>query len=363
MTKKLNWKNIIGWIVAIAVIFGIIGYNAYQDNKKTVDGKRKVYAIVQLTGPIAEAGKHVKAAMDSWMEMHPDAAFDVVYVDNESRPDKAVTGIQQKTVNDDHPITLTVGSIFANVIFPVMKDRQGFNFSIITFNSIVGDYKNVQNLSYSLEQVVQPIVDKINKNYKSVGIISSFDEFGEQQKNYLLQHLNPDIRSFSVAFPANQQDIRLETQKMLLNKPEVVVILMTPSIMYQNVLRELKNNFSGKILADIIFENKFLNEVTLNTDMDVEGITSKNDPTNKDLAELKNKLAQRNSYLFYTTKQAYDSLDIINYVMKNNLPLNQDTFKQLGHWDDMNSITFSGNGKSSIDYVLLPFKNGQFVEE
>ena len=139
--SKLNWKSIVGWGVAIAVIFGIVGYNAYQDNVKTTTGKRKVYTIVQLTGPIAEAGKHVKAAMDSWLEMHPNASFDLVYVDNESKPDKAVTGIQQKAINDDHPITITVGSIFANVIFPVMKDRNGFNFSIITFNPIVSRKK------------------------------------------------------------------------------------------------------------------------------------------------------------------------------------------------------------------------------
>ena len=361
--KKINWKSIIGWGVAALVAVGIVGYNAYQDNVKTTTGKRKVYAIVQLTGPIAEAGKHVKAAMDSWMEMHPDASFDLVYVDNESKPDRAVTGIQQKSVNDDHPITLTVGSIFANVIFPVMKDRNGFNFSIITFNPIVEGYTNAQNLSYSLDEVVQPIVDKINRNYKSVGIVSSFDEFGEQQKNYLLQHLNPGVRSFSAAFPANQQDIRLEMQKLLLNKPEVVVILMTPSIMYQNVLRELKNNFSGKILADLAFENKFLNDVARDSNMDVEAVISKSNLRNKRRAEFKSKLESKNSYLSYTTKQSYDSLDIIDYVMKNNLPFSQDTFKQLGHWEGMNNITFPGNGKSSIEYVLLPFKNGEFVEE
>lgn len=359
---RSNWAKIIGCVMAIAVIFGIAGYKAHQNSFQTISEKQKVYVVVQLTGPIAEAGKHVKAAMDSWVEMNPNAAFDVVYVDNESRPDKAVTGIQQKTINDEHPITLTVGSIFANVVFPIMKDRQGFNFSIITFNSIVGDYSNVQNLSYSLEEVVRPIADKINKDYKSVGIISSLDEFGEQQKKYLLQHLSPDINFSSIAFPTNQQDIRLETQKLLLNKPDVVVILMTPGIMYQNVLRELKNNFSGKVLVDLAFENKFLNEEVSASNMDVEAVISKTNLENQRLLEFESKLKSKNSYLSYTTKQSYDALDIINYIMKNNLSFNQDTFKQMRNWTGMNNITFLGKGMSSIEYILLPFKNGRFEE-
>ncbi|MBP5534601.1 MAG: amino acid ABC transporter substrate-binding protein [Alphaproteobacteria bacterium] len=351
-------KVLIVLFVIICVV--AVGYNAYQSKQQVNEGKRKVYVVVQLTGPIAEAGKHVKAAMDSWMEMHPDASFDLVYVDNESRPDKAVTGIQQKTINDDHPITITIGSIFANVVFPVMKNREGFNFSIITFNPIVEGYSNAQNLSYSLNDVVQPIANKINQNYQSVAIVSSLDEFGEQQKNYLIKHLNSDIQVYSVAFPANQQDIRLETQKLLMNNPDAVVILMTPGIMYQNVLKELKNNFSGRIIADLAFENKFLNEVVKDLNMDVEAIISKTNIHNKQLSEFEQKLANKNSYLSYTTKQSYDSLSIIDYFMKNNLSFTQNVFKQLGSWSGMNNITFLGDGKSSIEYELIPFKNGQF---
>ena len=36
---KINWKNILGWIVAIAVIVGIVGYNAYQEQQKAVEYK------------------------------------------------------------------------------------------------------------------------------------------------------------------------------------------------------------------------------------------------------------------------------------------------------------------------------------
>ena len=348
--------------LCVALVIFAVGYNSYQSQQKGTADKKSVYVSVQLTGPVALAGKHVKAAMDSWMEMHPDASFELVYVDNESRPDRAVTGMQQKTLDDKHPITLTIGSIYANVIFPVMKNRNGFNFSIMSFNSIVEGYDNAQNLSSSLADVMQPIVDKVNQNYKSVGIISSLDEFGRQETNYFVKHLNPDIQKFAVDFPLNQQDIRLEMHKLLLNKPEVVVILITPSMTYQNVLRELKHNYSGKILADLAFENNFLSEIATGSDMDIETVISKTNMRNQNLKEFEQKLKNKNSYLFYTTKQSYDALDIIDYAIKNNMPLSQNTFERIGHWAGMNNITFTGKGHSSIEYVLVPFKDGQFIQ-
>ena len=57
----MNWKKIIGWVLAVAVVVEVVAFNMHQQQSNTT-GKRKVYAIVQLTGPIAEAGKHVKAA-------------------------------------------------------------------------------------------------------------------------------------------------------------------------------------------------------------------------------------------------------------------------------------------------------------
>ena len=359
--KKLNWKKIIGWGIVVLGLGFVIYFNMKDQKSLQNSKKRNVYVVLQLTGPIAEAGKHVKTAMDSWIEMHPHASFNLIYVDSESMPNKAVTGIQQKTLNDDHPITITAGSIFSNVILPVMEERDGFNFSIISLNSVVDGYTNAQNLSYSTEGLMQPIVDEINKRYKSVAVISSFDENGEQQKNYLVEHVHPQIKVFKLSLFPNQQDIRLEIIKLLRNKPEVVVILMTPTLVYQNVLKELRSNFSGTVLTDIVFENKFLNEVVSNSNLKVYTLVDKNISNNQKLKEFEKKLLNNNSYLFFVTKQSYDALDIIDYFIKNDLPFEQDTFAQIGYWAGMSNITFSGKGESSIKYDLVPFKNKQFI--
>ena len=93
--KKLNWKSVVGCIAAVILIFVIIGYNAYQAKQQTVIGKKKVYAILPLTGMLSGPGEQFKSAINTWVKQNPDALFDVVFLDNEGKTAQAVNIVNQ----------------------------------------------------------------------------------------------------------------------------------------------------------------------------------------------------------------------------------------------------------------------------
>ena len=104
MESKMNWKKVLGWGVAIAVVFGIIGYNAYQEHLKSLTNKKRIYAILPITGGLAFQGKEEKKTMEVWMQNHPDAPFELEILDNESNPTKSLTLAQRVAINDTQPL-------------------------------------------------------------------------------------------------------------------------------------------------------------------------------------------------------------------------------------------------------------------
>ena len=58
--SKLNWKKVIGWAVAAAVVVGVVGFNMHQQQALQNSDKKIVYAILPLSGQIAQYGKDMQ---------------------------------------------------------------------------------------------------------------------------------------------------------------------------------------------------------------------------------------------------------------------------------------------------------------
>ena len=76
--KKINWKSIIGWGVAALVVIGVVGTNMYQ--RQHTGSKPKVYAILPLSGSVADFGQKIKSYMTMYMNNTQDVPFEIVYL-------------------------------------------------------------------------------------------------------------------------------------------------------------------------------------------------------------------------------------------------------------------------------------------
>ena len=89
--SKINWRKVIGWGVAALVIIGVVGTNMYNQQKKPSGNKKVVYAMLPLTGAVAEVGKEAQRYTQIWEKLNPNAPFKIEFVDSESKPDRAVS--------------------------------------------------------------------------------------------------------------------------------------------------------------------------------------------------------------------------------------------------------------------------------
>ena len=154
MAKKINWKSILGWVIAIAVIFGIIGYNAHQEHLKSQTDKKRVYAILPITGGFAFQGKEEQKTMQVWMQNHPNAPFELEILDNESNPTKSLTLAQRAAMNDKSPLFIVPIGALGHPIAPQLESMNGFMILSPSTQEEDGTYKRVQRIMNSGPKVI-----------------------------------------------------------------------------------------------------------------------------------------------------------------------------------------------------------------
>ena len=65
---------------------------------------------------------------------------------------------------------------------------------------------------------------------------------------------------------------------------------------------------------------------------------------------------------FYIPIEIWDTLDIIDWTMKNNKPFTQETYAQLKHWKGLaGDIEFMDDGNVIYEFYLATFKDGKVV--
>ena len=60
--------------------------------------------------------------------------------------------------------------------------------------------------------------------------------------------------------------------------------------------------------------------------------------------------------------EVWDTLDLIQYTLEHNLPFTQETYTKMGKWKGVaGDVIFPGNGDSLYPFIMVQYKNGQFV--
>ncbi|MBP5534291.1 MAG: ABC transporter substrate-binding protein [Alphaproteobacteria bacterium] len=354
-------KVLIGLFIALCLL--VVGYNAYQSERQATTGKTKVYAVLPLSGVYAQYGKDVKSIIE-WYIQNKKPNFEIVYMDSEGEPAKGVTAFQQRAIYAKEPIVFSVFSPISAVMTPVVKEKGGFLFSISTVG-IASDLGNYQIISRSSSDIIDILLPYIQKNFKNIAIIHSDDEYGHQETKLMKSQFSGKI--YEETFNPRNPDVRIEVLKLIDVNPEAIVVLGSTTPAYINIFKELKSHeYKGQILSDSGFTNPHIfnvigdaTEGVISTAMLAETTL----PQSEQIQQLQEAFQKDNKKLYYIMLEAFETLEIINYTLNNNLSFTQETYQNMGRWKGVSGdILFLKDGKCSIkSYVLIKVKDGQIV--
>ncbi len=362
--KNLNWKNILGWVVAIAVIFGIIGYNAYQEHLKSLTDKKRVYAILPITGGLAFQGKEEKKTMEVWMQNHPNAPFELEILDNESNPTKSLTLAQRVAMNDKSPLFICPIGAMCHPIVPQLKEMNGFMILSPSTQEEDGTYKEFQRISFDGKGMNSPALE-LAKSGEKVVVICANQEAGHVAAAYITEEFAKKGAEVigKLTFEPQELDTRITVYKALSMKPDMIFVTGVPSIGYTNIIREIMvQEYKGKVFADPTLRTP---SIIAQLGKGADGVYTSIMPTEriyKEYPEVAKVLTENGLELYNFPINIWDIMDVINHFVSNNITMNQEEFMKMGKWHGISSdITFTKNGNSYYPFILSVVKDGKFV--
>ena len=358
-------KLIIALCVALVVF--AVGYNAYQSEKQAHADKRNVYAVLPLTGPLSVWGKQAKETMDYYLKKNPDTPMHLVYVDSESNPMKAVTGLQSKILNDKNPIVISAISSVSAALLPFLSQHNGFNVSMYTkVSPAIAQYQNQHRISFSiLTEMGKQAMDYANGHYQTMTVFYSEDELGRLGLQALKNTFKGkiiDTFSFSVA----DRDVRNTVLKSLNKKPDAVYVIAPPSIGYMNIIKELvTQGYTGMIMTnqgfqvDWIYQN--LNSVD-NIMFPCYDILLEDNTSNK-RKQIVTQLQNEGLHLNSLTIEPYNAIAFTDYLLRHNIPFERSEILKLKTFEGIaGTLTLTDDGESDFELTLCKVKDGKIAK-
>ncbi|MBQ3343461.1 MAG: ABC transporter substrate-binding protein, partial [Kiritimatiellae bacterium] len=253
----MNKKILLFFVGIICLAIGIVFIYTHGHNTE----KQTIFALIPLTGSIAEEGKIVQQAINLYTQLE-DSPFNIVFVDSESNPSKAITAIQHATVKEENPIVLTFAAFIANAVIPAMKDKGGFVVTMGTIESLgLEKFDNYQRISHGAHDCTTPIADYAAQKFSRVAVIYSDEDYGTTGYNVFKQRISEKGVAIISAnsYGQNVVNMRDIVSKSIRLNPDAVFVVGLPSVSYMNVFRELRAlGFGGNILVDMAFDSPFV---------------------------------------------------------------------------------------------------------
>ncbi len=362
--SKLNWKSIVGWGIAALVVAGIIGTNMYQEKENNPNSKKVVYAFYPLTGTVANLGKEAQKYTQIWEKLHPEAPFRIEYIDSESKPDRAVSALNQILLKEKDPIVISLFSFIGKATIPIIEKTDGFIFAPATIISMGEGVTHYQRIGSSVSDAITPLVNYVKTNQK-VGIINLDDEYGTLNANYFKDEILKKGAHLTIqeTLRFRDLDVRIPVYKVLESKPDVVYVTGTASMAYSNIFKELSvQEFKGIVLADNAFQNKSNLDNIAGINLHVFAAIPPMDDFKTNYPQAVKEIQNAKMELYYLPAEIFDTFDLINYTFENNLPFTQETYTKMGKWKGViGDMILPGNGDSLYPFILVQYKNGEFV--
>ena len=362
--SKMNWKKVIGWGVAALVVIGVVGTNMYSQQKQANSGKKNVYVVLPLTGAVAQLGQKTKQVMELWLTEHPNNKFNIIYVDSETSPSKAVSALNQKILSEDKPLVISALTGVSTAINPIVAQKNGFIYAISTVEIPHKNMDHIQRMSLGTIDVLVPLLNHAKK-YKTVSVLYMDDDYGRRDRNSFVEAVrqnNAQVLS-EESFPLNTLDIRNSVLKAIKDNPEAVFISGTATMGFMNVIKELQAmEYKGDILTGISFTNPHVQEYLGKYAENVITLTNDITAKSKETEIMEKALATQSIPMYFIPIETWNVLDLIQYTLEHNLPFNQETYTKMGKWKGVaGDVIFPGNGDSLYPFIMVQYKNGQFV--
>ena len=363
LNKKMMKKIITALCVALCLF--AVGYNAYQSEKSDASGKKKVYAILPLTGVYAQAGKEQKKSLETYVKTASDLPFEVEFLDNESNPTRSLSIAQMVSRKDKSPLFVCSIGALCRPILPQLKQMNGFMILSPSTQAEKTDVKEFQRISINHEQMNAPHINYLQKG-QNVVIIHSNEEAGYRGASLVAAKLKEKGVNVigKLDFAPSELDMRILALKAIKDKPDAIMIISAPNIGFINLIKVLKTeqNYTGDILCDPTMQTP---SVMATFGDEKNGILVPVLPTVRILSEYP-KVAQAITDAGLTLSNypimMWDVMDIIRYFIDNKMEFTQDAFVKMGKWHGISTdVVFSPNGNSYYEYILARIKDGEFV--
>ena len=356
MSKKINWKSIVGWVVAIAVIFGIIGYNAYQAKQENATGKPNVLVLAHTTGAGA-ASDALKKALDRFREQNPNLSFNWISVDTQAMPSVAVTALHQQLALHDIDLVIAFIDSVVDAILPITNEKNIFTLGMFTEVQNVATKNGMENFQYFstiTSDIFTPMGRFLKQKASKIAVLYTDDAYGvggfKVLKDEYLDGKNQIV--FSDSYALQEYKLRDLVQKALYHKPDgIAVIGYGPG--YENIFRLLKQyKYDGFVVADTVTARV---DTYNRLDGALEGVYL---PFATIYDKEKFEKTNLNSYADCIV---FDALTYVDDAFRKGIPFTQDEFRKLKKYKNITTVNFHEDGRSNQDMAMGVWKNGKIV--
>lgn len=353
-------------IVVVAVIMiALVGFQLFGKNNK-VD-KQTVYAVLPLTGMVADPGNMAKNAMLLYMREHPDSDFKISFVDSESNASKAVAALSNAIIGEQNPIVVSFMLPITLSILPIVEASEGFVLATGTLDSpSLNIFKSYVRISHGAIDFTVPMAKYVSKHYKRMALIYANDEYGTTVKNVFKTNLdNSDVHVMGeIDYTPSSGDVRYVIEKLKKMDCEAAFITGMFSVGYQAILSEIgANDINIDIVTDISFTHpsiKSFNSHIKNTVIYPCFDAELPRPQNEASSEFKQLCLGNGLQPYFVTIETFDALNLLNQFLGNHIPLSQEAFSHLREYDGVSGkIEFDNNGNSYYSPAIAIFRNGK----
>ena len=363
-----NGKLLVGILAVVLVVGAFLTIRSKGSAGTAVD----VYAVLPLTGPVAQLGKTIQDAMHVYMVEHPSSRINIIFVDSASVPDKAVSALNAKTIGKENIIVVSALSSVSSTLIPVVSMKNGFVFPILTVaisNEIKSD--RYQRFSMGSKDVVDPIANYAANHYKSIYILSANEDYGLRNgkrfsETFLKGGVSTSIIMGNATFDLQDTNVREIVSKAVSFKPEAIFVTGNGTATYINVIKVINEmGFDGQILADASFSNPFVYNALGTVATRVLFTCANSDlahPQNKEAIEFQKNCQKHGVSPYGTTSNAYDVLGFIDMLISGDCIISRETIESIGGYTGSDHVQFIGQGDCEYKCKLATIRNGEVVE-
>ena len=367
---NINWKKIIGWVLATAVVVGVVAFNIHQQQKEEKSDKPivKIGVTLPLTGSMARLGQQAKKAMELRVsEVTKNSKFDykLIFEDDQLQSSKEFTNAQ-KLINFSNVDVMISGFAGAGAaISNLAKEKQVVFWNFQWTDEIAKSSPFSFTYNQMPNEVAKVWLDTAyQKGHRKIAIINNETHAGGE---YLINELKNKLQDYSnmeiVAIervPLFGSDLRTTLLKMNSKRPDIYLsLLLNPTI--DEFAKKMKEQDINTPISSINrFEHSKEKELFENN----WGIGGSN--YNQNIIE---KYSKRYSgeTMEEMAQYVYDVMDIIiqAYEKNNTKPDGKklsDTLLQMKNYNGgLGTTRLDSDGIFYVPLIVGEIKNGQFV--